>query len=113
MAESLAAFARTAKRHDEDRFDEAIRHWEQDLEFLHDGYYVGRFGFGSAEHSDCRFRPPAVQALGGNSSQVGSPSAAATIARQVSLPEAEPTHPSLSSAGMKVACSDAGCNASP
>lgn len=46
MAESLAAFARNAKRSDEDRLDEAIRQWEQDLEFLHDTYYVGRFGFG-------------------------------------------------------------------
>lgn len=46
MAESLAAFARNAKRSDEDRLDEAIRQWEQDLEFLHDRYYVGRFGFG-------------------------------------------------------------------
>ncbi|MER9456990.1 hypothetical protein [Mesorhizobium sp. M0478] len=46
MAESLAAFARNAKRSDEDRLEEAIRQWEQDLEFLHDRYYVGRFGFG-------------------------------------------------------------------
>lgn len=46
MAESLAAFARNFKRQDEDRYDEAIRQWEQDLEFLHDRYYVGRFGFG-------------------------------------------------------------------
>ncbi|MER8748077.1 hypothetical protein NKH57_02180 [Mesorhizobium sp. M1050] len=46
MAESLAAFARNAKRSDQDRLDEAIRQWEQDLEFLHDRYYVGRFGFG-------------------------------------------------------------------
>lgn len=46
MAESLAAFARNFKRQDEDRYDEAIRQWEQDLEFLHDRYYVGKFGFG-------------------------------------------------------------------
>lgn len=46
MAESLAAFARNFKRQDEDRFVEAIRQWEQDLEFLHDRYYVGKFGFG-------------------------------------------------------------------
>lgn len=46
MAESLAAFARNFKRQDDDRFDEAIRQWEQDLEFLHDRYYVGKFGFG-------------------------------------------------------------------
>lgn len=46
MAESLAAFARNAKRKDEDRYDEAIRQWEQDLDFLYHRYYVGRFGFG-------------------------------------------------------------------
>jgi len=46
MAESIASFARSAKRRDEDRLDEAIRQWEQDLEFLYHRYYVGRFGFG-------------------------------------------------------------------
>lgn len=46
MAESLAAFARNFKRLDEDRYDEAIRQWEQDLDFLYFRYYVGRFGFG-------------------------------------------------------------------
>lgn len=46
MAETMAAFARNAKRKDDDRLDEAIRQWEDDLEYLHDRYYVGRFGFG-------------------------------------------------------------------
>lgn len=46
MAESIASFTRSAKRRDEDRLDEAIRQWEQDLEFLYHRYYVGRFGFG-------------------------------------------------------------------
>jgi hypothetical protein len=46
MAHCLATFARNFKYQDDDRFDEAIRHWEADLEFLHDKYYVGKFGFG-------------------------------------------------------------------
>jgi hypothetical protein len=46
MAESIASCTRSAKRRDEDRLDEAIRQWEQDLEFLYQRYYVGRFGFG-------------------------------------------------------------------
>lgn len=46
MAESLAAFARNFKRLDEDKYDEAIRQWEQDLDFLYHAYYLGRFGFG-------------------------------------------------------------------
>ena len=46
MAHCLASFAKNFKRLGSDRYDEAIRHWEQDLEYLHDKYYVGRFGFG-------------------------------------------------------------------
>jgi len=46
MAETLAALTRNFKRLDEDKYDEAIRQWEQDLDFLYDRYYVGRFGFG-------------------------------------------------------------------
>lgn len=46
MAETIAAFARNARRKVDDRLDEAIRQWEDDLEYLHDRYYVGRFGFG-------------------------------------------------------------------
>ena len=46
MAESLAAFTRNAKRRNDERMDDAIRHWEADLRFLHDSYYVGKFRFG-------------------------------------------------------------------
>lgn len=46
MAHCLASFAKNFKYQDNDKYDEAIRHWEQDLEYLHDRYYVGRFGFG-------------------------------------------------------------------
>lgn len=46
MAESLAAFVRNAKRNDELKLNEAIRQWEQDLLFLYERYYVGKFGFG-------------------------------------------------------------------
>jgi len=46
MAYCLASFAKNFKYQDNDKYDEAIKHWEQDLEYLHDRYYVGRFGFG-------------------------------------------------------------------
>ncbi|MBY5363689.1 hypothetical protein HFO97_27855 [Rhizobium leguminosarum] len=46
IAESVASFARNAKRRNEESLAEAIRHWEQDLKFLHDRYYVGKFNFG-------------------------------------------------------------------
>ena len=46
MAHCLASFAKNFKYQNTDKFDEAIKHWEQDLEYLHDRYYVGRFGFG-------------------------------------------------------------------
>lgn len=46
MAESIAAFTRNAKRRHDDRMDDAIKHWESDLRFLFDTYYVGRFSFG-------------------------------------------------------------------
>ena len=45
MAETIAAFARNAKRRDELRLDDAIRDWENDLKFLYDKYYVGYFRF--------------------------------------------------------------------
>lgn len=45
MAYSIAAFTRSAKRKKLASFDEAIRHWETDLKYLHDQYYVGKFGF--------------------------------------------------------------------
>lgn len=46
MAHCLASFAKNFKYQDNDKYDEAIKHWEQDLEYLHDWFYVGRFGFG-------------------------------------------------------------------
>lgn len=46
MAHCLASFARNAKYRDDDRLDEAIKDWEQDLQYLHDKFYVGKFGFG-------------------------------------------------------------------
>lgn len=46
MAHCLASFSKNLKHQDNDKYDEAIKHWEQDLEYLHDRYYVGRFGFG-------------------------------------------------------------------
>lgn len=45
MAESIAAFTRNAKHRNPDALDEAIRQWEEDLKFLHDRYYVGKFHF--------------------------------------------------------------------
>lgn len=46
IAESIAAFARNAKRRSDTRFDQAIADWESDLEYLYLEFYVGRFGFG-------------------------------------------------------------------
>jgi hypothetical protein len=43
---------RNAKRSDEGRLEEASRKWEQDLEFLHDRYHVGRFGLRLADDLD-------------------------------------------------------------
>lgn len=45
MAESIAAFTRNTKRREDDRLDDAIQQWEQDLQFLYDRYYVGKFRF--------------------------------------------------------------------
>lgn len=45
MAESIAAFARNAKRRRQFNLDEAIWEWEIDLQFLYTKYYVGRFQF--------------------------------------------------------------------
>lgn len=63
MAESIASFTRSAKRRDEDRLDEAIRQWEQDLEFLYHRYYVGRFSFGWPSTSI--YEPVTVRARSG------------------------------------------------
>jgi hypothetical protein len=45
MARTIAAFTRNAKRRRDTQMSEAIRDWERDLDFLHDEYYVGEFGF--------------------------------------------------------------------
>jgi hypothetical protein len=46
LAETLAAFARNAKRRREANMVSAVRDWETDLEFLYHKFYRGRFGFG-------------------------------------------------------------------
>jgi hypothetical protein len=46
MANSIASFARQAKRQSSRHMGEAIESWERDLKMLHDEYYVGKFGFG-------------------------------------------------------------------
>jgi hypothetical protein len=45
MVESLAAFARNAKRRDARRLSVAIAEWESDLDYLKRTYYVGRYDF--------------------------------------------------------------------
>lgn len=45
MAESIAAFARNAKRNTAGDYSVAIDEWEQDLGYLHDRYYLGHFRF--------------------------------------------------------------------
>jgi hypothetical protein len=45
IADSLASFAKAAKRRGWDSHMEAIREWEIDLSYLHDRYYVGRYRF--------------------------------------------------------------------
>lgn len=46
MANSIASFARQAKRRRNADMREAVQSWESDLRMLHDEYYVGKFGFG-------------------------------------------------------------------
>ena len=46
MANSIASFARNAKRRHDTKMDNAISEWETDLRFLYEKFYVGRFGFG-------------------------------------------------------------------
>jgi hypothetical protein len=46
MANSIASFARQAKRRQNADMREAVASWETDLRMLHDEYYVGKFGFG-------------------------------------------------------------------
>ena len=45
MAESIASFARAAKRRDAGKYAHAISDWEGDLRHIYATYYVGRFGF--------------------------------------------------------------------
>lgn len=45
MAESIASFARSAKRRDAHKLAHAIHDWEIDLRHLYNAYYVGRFRF--------------------------------------------------------------------
>ena len=45
MADTLAAFARNAKRRKDSDLSEAIVDWESDLFYLFHRYYIGRFGF--------------------------------------------------------------------
>jgi hypothetical protein len=46
LAESIAAFARNAKRKKSANMQAAVQDWEADLEFLYDEYYCGKFNFG-------------------------------------------------------------------
>lgn len=45
MAESIAAFARNAKRKRNESLWGAIRDWESDLRFLYEQFYIGHFYF--------------------------------------------------------------------
>jgi len=45
MANSIASFIRMAKRRSLASLGPAIRDWTEDLEYLHDNYYVGRYDF--------------------------------------------------------------------
>lgn len=45
MANSIATFCVLAKRRDPDSMHLAIIHWEEDLEYLRQTYYVGRYDF--------------------------------------------------------------------
>ncbi|NTF17119.1 hypothetical protein G6L37_01575 [Agrobacterium rubi] len=51
IADCLAAFARNAARLP-GNYDEAIADWKEDLEYLHDRHYAGRFGFGWPQKID-------------------------------------------------------------
>jgi hypothetical protein len=46
MANSIASFARQAKRRRNADMREAVQSWEADLQMLYDEYYVEKFGFG-------------------------------------------------------------------
>lgn len=46
MAESIASAVKAAKRRSHADYSVAIKHWEQDLAYLYQTYYVDRFSFG-------------------------------------------------------------------
>ena len=45
MAESIASFARNAKRRRDEAQRDAVKDWQQDLTFLYAKYYRDHFGF--------------------------------------------------------------------
>lgn len=45
MAESIASLAKSRKGRSAGDWSVAIAHWEQDLKYLHDEHYVGKFDF--------------------------------------------------------------------
>lgn len=45
MAHIIASLARNFKRRQSEKFDDAIADWEQDLNYLYETYYVGKFKF--------------------------------------------------------------------
>jgi hypothetical protein len=50
IADCLAAFARNASRLP-GNYDEAISDWQEDLQYLYENHYVGKFGFGWPKHA--------------------------------------------------------------
>ena len=46
MAESIASAVKSAKRRNHADYSVAIEHWEDDLQYLYERYYVDRFNFG-------------------------------------------------------------------
>ncbi|MBB3020406.1 hypothetical protein FHR70_003487 [Microvirga lupini] len=51
LAETVASLTRNAKRRRDARMETAIQHWEQDLRFLYEKFYVGTFRFAWPETS--------------------------------------------------------------
>jgi hypothetical protein len=45
LAETIAAFTRNARRRRNSNMDTAVSHWERDLQYLYDQFYVGVFRF--------------------------------------------------------------------
>lgn len=46
MAESIASAVKSAKRRNHADYSVAIEHWENDLQYLYERYYIDRFNFG-------------------------------------------------------------------